>query len=78
VIKNFKSKGLAELWERGRTGKIDAKLQTRILRLLISIPCGASNRHAIRSTSTDRGVSHLSSKTATLAALTLSNITEEK
>jgi proteic killer suppression protein len=34
VIKNFKSKGLAELWERGRTGKIDAKLQTRILRLL--------------------------------------------
>ena len=34
MIKNFKSKCLAELWERGRTGKIDAKLQTRILRRL--------------------------------------------
>jgi len=29
-----KSKGLAELWEKGRTGKIDAKMQARILRRL--------------------------------------------
>jgi proteic killer suppression protein len=34
VIRSFKSKGLAELWEKGRTGKIDAKMQTRILRRL--------------------------------------------
>jgi proteic killer suppression protein len=29
-----KSKSLAELWEKGRTGKIDIKIQTRILRRL--------------------------------------------
>jgi proteic killer suppression protein len=34
VIRSFKSKGLAELWERGRTGKIDAKMHARILRRL--------------------------------------------
>jgi toxin HigB-1 len=34
VIRSFKSKGLAELWQKGRTGKIDAKMQTRILRRL--------------------------------------------
>ena len=34
MIRSFKSKGLAELWEKGRTGKIDAKMQTRILRRL--------------------------------------------
>ncbi len=34
MIKSFKSKGLAELWEKGRTGKIDAKMQARILRRL--------------------------------------------
>jgi toxin HigB-1 len=34
VIRSFKSKGLAELWERGRTAKIDAKIQARILRRL--------------------------------------------
>jgi len=34
VIRSFKSKGLAELWEKGRTGKIDAKMQERILRRL--------------------------------------------
>ena len=28
------SKGLAELWEKGRTGKSDAKMQARILRRL--------------------------------------------
>jgi toxin HigB-1 len=34
VIRDFRSKGLAELWERGRTAKIDAKMQARILRRL--------------------------------------------
>ena len=34
MIRSFKSKGLAELWEKGRTGKIDAKMQARILRRL--------------------------------------------
>ena len=34
MIKSFKSKGLAGLWERGRTGKIDAKMHERILRRL--------------------------------------------
>lgn len=34
VIRGFRSKALAELWEKGRTGKIDAKLQVRILRRL--------------------------------------------
>jgi proteic killer suppression protein len=34
MIKDFKSKGLAELWEHGRTRKIDAKMHTRILRRL--------------------------------------------
>ena len=31
VIKSFKSKALAELFEQGRTAKIDAKLQKRAL-----------------------------------------------
>jgi proteic killer suppression protein len=34
VIKSFRSRGLAELWERGRTGKIDAKMHGRIVRRL--------------------------------------------
>ena len=34
MIRSFKGKGLAELWEKGRTGKIDAKMQARILRRL--------------------------------------------
>jgi toxin HigB-1 len=34
VAGSFKSKSLAELWERGRTGKIDAKMHARILRRL--------------------------------------------
>ena len=32
--RSFKSKGLAELWENGRTRKIDAKMHERILRRL--------------------------------------------
>jgi proteic killer suppression protein len=31
VIRTFSSKALAELWAKGRTGKIDAKLHKRIL-----------------------------------------------
>jgi proteic killer suppression protein len=31
VIRSFKSKALAELWARGRTAKIDAKLHKRVL-----------------------------------------------
>jgi proteic killer suppression protein len=31
VIRTFRSKALAELWARGRTAKIDAKLHKRIL-----------------------------------------------
>jgi toxin HigB-1 len=34
VIASFKSKGLAELLEEGRTGKIDTRLHARILRRL--------------------------------------------
>jgi proteic killer suppression protein len=30
VIKSFRSKGLAELFERGRTARIDSKMQRRI------------------------------------------------
>jgi proteic killer suppression protein len=31
VIRTFKSKALAELWAKGRTAKIDAKMRKRIL-----------------------------------------------
>jgi proteic killer suppression protein len=31
VIKSFRSKGLGELWSKGSTAKVDAKLQRRIL-----------------------------------------------
>jgi proteic killer suppression protein len=31
MIKTFRSKGLAELWSTGRTGKIDRKMHARIL-----------------------------------------------
>jgi proteic killer suppression protein len=31
VIKTFRSKALAELWAKGRTAKIDAKMAKRIL-----------------------------------------------
>jgi proteic killer suppression protein len=34
MIRTFAHKGLAELWSKGRTAKIDAKLQDRILRRL--------------------------------------------
>jgi len=34
VIKTFKHKALAELWNEGRTRRIDRRMQSRILRLL--------------------------------------------
>lgn len=34
MIKTFVHKGLAELWSRGRTAKIDSKLHDRVLRQL--------------------------------------------
>lgn len=34
MIRTFKSKALADLWSKGTTGKIDAKLHRRVLRRL--------------------------------------------
>ncbi|MBI2716160.1 MAG: type II toxin-antitoxin system RelE/ParE family toxin [Rhizobiales bacterium] len=34
MIRSFRSKSLADLWGKGRTGKIDAKMHQRILRRL--------------------------------------------
>jgi proteic killer suppression protein len=34
MIRTFRSKALADLWEKGRTAKIDARMQERILRRL--------------------------------------------
>jgi toxin HigB-1 len=34
MIRSFKSKPLAELWEKGRTPKIDAKMHERVVRRL--------------------------------------------
>lgn len=34
VIRSFKSKALADLWERGRSAKIDSRMHERILRRL--------------------------------------------
>jgi len=34
MIRSFKSKALAELWEKGRAPKIDAKMHERIVRRL--------------------------------------------
>jgi toxin HigB-1 len=42
VIKTFKSKALAELWEKGRTGRIDARMHGRILRRLDRLDVAAS------------------------------------
>ena len=34
MIRSFRSKALADLWERGRTAKIDARMHERIFRRL--------------------------------------------
>jgi len=41
VIKSFRNKGLAELWSRGATAKIDAKMHKRILRRLDALDAAA-------------------------------------
>src|SRR6266480_442558 len=41
MIRSFKSKPLAELWEKGRASKIDAKMQVRILRRLDRLDAAA-------------------------------------
>jgi toxin HigB-1 len=42
VIKSFKSKALAELWEKARTAKIDKKMHDRILRRLDRLDAAAT------------------------------------
>ncbi len=42
MIKTFKHKGLVELWEAGRSAKIDAKLQRKILRVLDALDAALS------------------------------------
>jgi proteic killer suppression protein len=37
VIKTFRTKALGELWQEGKTSKIDAKMQSRILRRLTAL-----------------------------------------
>ena len=41
MIRSFKSKALAELWEKGRTAKIDAKMHARIFRRLDRLDAAA-------------------------------------
>jgi toxin HigB-1 len=41
MIRSFKSKPLAELWEKGRTPKIDAKMHERIVRRLDRLDAAA-------------------------------------
>jgi toxin HigB-1 len=41
MIKSFKSKGLSELWAKGRTKEIDARLHKRILRRLDRLDAAA-------------------------------------
>ena len=41
MIRSFKSKPLAELWEKGRTSKIDEKMHERILRRLDRLDAAA-------------------------------------
>jgi proteic killer suppression protein len=41
MIRSFKSKPLAELWEKRRTSKIDAKMHARIFRRLDRLDAAA-------------------------------------
>ncbi len=41
MIRSFRSKGLAELWSRGRTGRIDARLHQRVLIRLDTLDAAA-------------------------------------
>lgn len=42
MIRSFRSKSLADLWEKGRTARIDARLHQRILRRLDRLDVAAS------------------------------------
>jgi toxin HigB-1 len=42
MIRSFKSKSHAELWEKGRTSKINAKMHERILRRLDRLDAAAA------------------------------------
>ena len=41
MIRSFRSKALAELWEKGRTAKIDSRMHARILRRLDRLDAAA-------------------------------------
>ena len=41
MIKSFKGKGLVELWAKGTSAKIDAKMHKRILRRLDALDAAA-------------------------------------
>ena len=42
MIRSFKSKPLADLWEKGRTARIDARMHERILRRLDRLDAAAT------------------------------------
>jgi proteic killer suppression protein len=42
MIQTFRNKALADLWEKGRTAKIDARMQERILRRLDRLEVAAT------------------------------------
>ncbi|HWA20187.1 MAG TPA: type II toxin-antitoxin system RelE/ParE family toxin [Devosia sp.] len=42
MLKSFRSKGLAELWSRGASGKIDSRMHDRILRRLDVLAAAAA------------------------------------
>ena len=42
MIQTFRSKALADLWEKGRTAKIDARMHERILRRLDRLDVAAT------------------------------------
>jgi proteic killer suppression protein len=41
MIRSFRNKALADLWEKGRTAKIDARMHERILRRLDRLDAAA-------------------------------------
>ncbi|CAN5365463.1 type II toxin-antitoxin system RelE/ParE family toxin [soil metagenome] len=42
MIQTFRNKALADLWEKGRTAKIDTRMQERILRRLDRLDVAAT------------------------------------
>jgi toxin HigB-1 len=68
MIKTFKSRDLAELWEKGRTKKIDAKMHDRILRRLDRLDAAVTSQemnvpgfqfHALRGFTPTRYSAHV-------------------